>query len=402
MRTLARSSRCVGWSALACVFAGVVSLLAQTPPTISIRASRVFDGRGRTLENAVIEIAGSKITKIEQRSGPVTYDLANTTVLPGLIDVHVHMLVAGVSDRPAELQADHIAELWQQSFRAILMAGFTTVQSVADPPDKALREAIKAGFIVAPRLLTSLDQIRPGNRSPDELRAQVRKLKSEGADLIKLYASGSGAAGVCLESPVTLEQMTAVCGEAKAQGLRCLVHAHPPDAIMNAVRAGATEIEHGGCADDAAIKAMADAHVLFDPTMSVVPTILENKEELMRRGAWDAKQIALAEEAWPQKKVSFQKALAAGLRMPNGSDIRFPGQNVREIIVRVDNGQKPIEAIIGATSLAAESLELGNTIGTLAAGYEADIIAVLGNPLEDISALRNVTFVMKGGQIYRR
>lgn len=382
------------------VIVAAISVLAQAPSTISIRVSRVLDGRGGTWQNAVIEIAGSKITKIEQRSGSVTYGLGTATVLPGLIDVHVHISAGAVSDRPAELRADHSAELSQKNVRATLMAGFTTVQSLGDAADKPLREAIAAGLIVGPRVLTSLGQVHPGNRSPDELRAQVRKLKSEGADLIKLYGSGSGFRGA--ESNVTLEQMVAVCEEARIQGLRCIVHAHPPDAIINAVRAGATAIEHGGWADDEAIKAMADANVLFDPTMSVAPLMLENKEELLRRGGIDAKQIALMEEVRPTKIISFHKALAAGIRMPNGSDIRFPGQNAREIIYRVETGQKPIDAITSATSLAAESLGLGKTIGTLAPGYEADIIAVPGNPLEDISVLSNVTFVMKGGQIYKR
>jgi imidazolonepropionase-like amidohydrolase len=389
----------VGLLVAGCVIVPAISVLAQAPSTISIRASRVLDGRGGTWQNAVIEIAGSKITKIEQRSGPVTYDLGTATLLPGLIDVHVHISAGAVSDRPAELRADHSAELSQKNVRATLMAGFTTVQSVGDAADKLLREAIAAGLIVGPRVLTSLGQVHPGKRAPDELRAEVRKFKSEGTDLIKLYGSGSGFEGGT--SNVTPEQMAAVCGEARTQGLRCVVHAHPPDAIINAVRAGASAIEHGGWADDEAIKAMAVANVLFDPTMSVAPMALENKEELMRRGM-GAKQIALMAEVRPQKTISFQKALAAGVRMPNGSDIRFPGQNAREIIARVEAGQKPIDAIIGATSLAAESLGLGNTIGTLAAGYEADIIAVPGNPLADISVLRNVTFVMRGGQIYKR
>ena len=399
-QVLARSGqRVVGFVVPACVIVAVASVLAQAPSTISIRAARVLDGRGGAWQNAVIEIAGSKITKIEQRSGPVTYDLGTATVLPGLIDVHVHISAGAVSDRPAELQADHSAELAQKNVRATLLAGFTTVQSLGDALDKPLREAIAAGLIVGPRVLTSLGPVHPGQRSPDELRAQVRKLKSEGADLIKLYGSGSGLRGA--ESNVTLEQMVAVCGEARIQGLRCVVHAHPPDAIINAVRAGATAVEHGGWADDEAIKAMADANVLFDPTMSVTLMMLENKEEMMRKGI-TAKQIAMMEEVRPAKIISFRKALAAGIRMPNGSDIRFPGQNAREIIDRVEAGQKPIDAITGATSLAAESLGLGKTIGTLAAGYEADIIAVPGNPLEDISVLRNVTFVMKGGQIYKR
>jgi len=377
-----------------------VRVLAQAPVPISIRAARVLDGRGGALENAVIEISGSKITKIEQRSGPVTYDLGNATALPGLIDVHVHMIAGATSNRPAELQASHQVELWQENLRKTLMAGFTTVQSVGDPPERALRDAIAAGFIMGPRLLTSLDQIHPGNQSPDELRATVRKLKSDGADVIKLYASLSG--NVCVPSNVSLEQMAAVCGEARIQGLRCVVHAHPPNAIMNAVKAGATEIEHGGCVDDASIKAMAEAGVLFDPTMSVAPIALEHREELIRQDPRYAERITQLQEVMPKKTIAFQKALAAGLRMPNGSDIgREHGENALEIIVRVAAGQKPTDAIIGATSLAAESLGLGKSIGVIAPGYEADVIAVAGNPLDDISTLRNVTFVMKGGQIFK-
>ena len=171
---------------------------------------------------------------------------------------------------------------------------------------------------------------------------------------------------------------------------------------MNAVKAGATEIEHGGCVDDDSIKAMADVRVLFDPTMSAAPMAVEHKEELIRVDPRWAQRIAQMEDVIPKKKVAFQKALAAGLHMPNGSDIGLRhGENALEIIVRVEAGQKPADAIIGATSLAAESLGLGKSIGAIAPGYEADIIAVAGNPLEDISALRNVTFVMKSGQIYK-
>ena len=393
--TISRGSMLLGL-----IMAAVMVVVAQPPPTISIRAARVLDGRGGAWENAVIEIAGSQITKIEQRSGAVTYDLGNATLLPGLIDVHVHMLATVMGDRPAELLAAERAEVWQKNLRATLMAGFTTVQSVGDAPDKPLREALTAGFIIGPRLLSSLGQVRPGNRSPDELRVEVRKLKSEGADLIKLYGSASGFQGG--KSNVTLEQMAAVCGEAKLLGLRCLVHAHPPDAIINAIKAGASEIEHGGSADETAIKAMADANVLFDPTMSWAAIIIERKDELIRIGRQNANTIARIEEAIRVKRPTFQKALAAGLRMPNGSDIGYGhGENAREIIMRVEAGQKPVHAIIGATSLAAESLGLGKSIGSIAPGYEADIIAVAGNPLEDIGALRNVTFVMKGGQVYK-
>jgi imidazolonepropionase-like amidohydrolase len=215
-----------------------------------------------------------------------------------------------------------------------------------------------------------------------------------------LYGSASGYNGGT--SNVTLEQMAAVCGEAKILGLRCVVHAHPPDAIINAIKAGATEIEHGGWADDAAIKAMAEAKILFDPTMSWAAIIVDHKDELMRIGRQNAQTIAQIEEGLPRKRATFQKVLSAGLRMPNGSDIGYGlGENAREIIMRVEAGQKPMDAIIGATSLAAESLGLGKNIGTLAPGYQADIIAVAGDPLENVAALKDVMFVMKGGQIYK-
>lgn len=377
---------------------GAVSVLAQSPTTVSIRAARVLDGRGGIADNAVIDIVGSKIVSVEHRDGPVTYDLGNATVLPGLIDVHVHFAAGAESDQPVELQAADHAERWQKNARAMLMAGFTTVQSVGDATDKAARDAIAAGYIVGPRLLTSLGQIHPGSRGPDELRAEVRRLKADGADLIKLYGSGSGLRGA--ENNVTLAQMVAVCGEARSQGLRCVVHAHPPEAIINAVKAGATEIEHGGWADAAALKAMTDAHVLFDPTMSVAAYAVEHQDDLLQTSR--ASAVPVLVDRLAAKRAFFQQALAAGLRMPNGSDNGYPaGQNAGEIIVRVQAGQPPMDAIVGATSLAAESLGLGRTIGTLAAGCEADIVAVPGNPLDDIAALRHVTFVMKGGQVYK-
>ena len=383
-----------------------VSVLAQMPPTISLRAARVLDGRGGAWDNAVIEIAGSKITKIEQRAGPVTYDLGKATLLPGLIDVHVHFLAYFGADPRPGFRSAQTAEMRQQSARATLMAGFTTVQSAGDVPEaffeipKAMRDAIATGLIIGPRLLTALGQIHPGNRSPDELRAEVRRFKAAGADLIKLYGSQNGVTGHAAN--VTLEQMVAVCGEAKMQGLRCVVHAHPPEAIINAVKAGATQIEHGGWADSASVKAMADAHVLFDPTMSVPVIAQEHKAELIKLG-WNEGVIAQMQEVMLTKRSIFQQALAAGVRMPSGSDIGlFHGENAREIMVRVDAGQKPMDAIIGATSLAAESLGLDKIIGALAPGYEADIIAVAGDPLEDISVLRNVTLVMKGGVIYKQ
>jgi imidazolonepropionase-like amidohydrolase len=375
--------------------------------SITIRAARVLDGRGNTLENAVIEVQGSKITAIDQRTGPVTYDLGDKTLLPGMIDVHVHLNwyfgpsgKYGERDVPAGYAMDAVID----NARKTLMAGFTTVQSVGWAGDKPLREAIAAGVVPGPRLLTSLGQIQPGNQTPDQLRERVRALKSDGADVIKAFASGSIRDGGKMN--VTQQQMDAICGEAKAQGLRTLVHAHSPESIIASVKAGCTEVEHGAFADDAAIKAMKDANVFFDPNIGLVlQNYIENKDKYMGSGNFNEEGFAFMEKAVPTMGPVFNRALKAGLRMPMGTDAvaGAHGQNAREAIARVQNGgQKPMDAIIGATSLAAESMNLGGEIGSLKVGYEADIVAVNGDPVKDITKLRDVGFVMKGGRVFKK
>jgi imidazolonepropionase-like amidohydrolase len=373
---------------------------------ITMRAARVLDGRGNQLTNSVVEVQGSKIVAIDQRTGPVTNDLGDVTLLPGMIDVHVHLNwyfgpggKYGERDVPAAYAIDAVLE----NARKTLMAGFTTVQSVGWAQDKALREAIAAGVVVGPRLLSSLGQIQPGNQTPDQLRQRVRALKTEGADLIKVFASGSIRDGGKMN--VTQEQLDAICGEAKAQGLRTLVHAHSPESIIATVKAGCTQVEHGGFANDEAIKAMKDANVFFDPNIGLVlQNYIENKDKYMGSGNFNAEGFAFMEKAVPTFAPIFNKALKAGLRMPLGTDAvaGAHGQNAREAIVRViDGGQSPGDAIVSATSLAAESMNLGDQIGTLKAGYEADIVAVRGDPIKDITKLRDVAFVMKGGRVYK-
>jgi imidazolonepropionase-like amidohydrolase len=393
---------------LLCVAAVAAGAAQRGPAVITIRAAHVIDGRGGRLENAVVTVQGSKIVGVAPASGsPVTYDLGGATLLPGLIDVHVHLnWYFGPSGKYNEpnLLAGYAADAIAANAKATLLAGFTTVQSLGAASDKPLREAIAAGVISGPRLLSSLSQLTPrADQSPEQLRAIVRDIKANGADVIKLFASGSIRDGGKMN--ITQAQIDAVCGEAKAQGLRTLVHAHDPASIIGSVKAGCTEIEHGLFADDAAIKAMADAHVYFDPNIGLVlQNYLENKDKYMGSGNFNAEGFAYMEKVVPTLPVVFAKALAAGLKMPLGTDAvaGAHGQNAREIIARVAAGQKPMDALIGATSLSAESLGLDKTIGTIAAGYEADLMAVAGDPLQDIKALRNVAFVMKGGRVYKR
>ena len=378
---------------------------AMPADAVTIRAARLLDGVGGSKTNAVVEIRGSKITAIDQRKGAVTYDLGDVTLMPGMIDVHVHLnWYFGPSGKYGDQgTAEFRDKAIHDNATATVMAGFTTVQSLGWNGDKQLNADIAAGKFPGPRIISSLIQIQGGNATPDALRERVRQDKANGADVIKFFASGSIRDGGKMN--VTQEQVNAVCGEAKAQGLRSLVHAHDPASIIASVKAGCTEIEHGLFADQAAIKAMKDANVYFDPNIGLVlQNYLENKDKYMGSGNFNAEGFASMEGALPRLKSVFKMALAAGLRMPMGTDAvaGAHGQNAREIIARVAAGQKPMAAIIGATSLSAESLGLGKTIGTLAPGFEADIIAVQGNPVKDIAVLRKVSFVMKGGKVERK
>jgi imidazolonepropionase-like amidohydrolase len=377
----------------------------QAPPPITIRAARVLDGRGGVLPRGVVEVRGPLIAAVDQRDGHVTYDLGDATVLPGLIDVHVHIdwyFGPGGTFGERDVTAAFAADAVLDNARKTLLAGFTTVQSLGSPWDRPLREAIEAGVVAGPRLLSSLGQIHPGTQTPGQLRGRVRELKAQGADVVKVFASGAAREGGARAA--TLEQLSALCGEANALGLRTLVHAQQPEAIMASVRAGCSQIEHGWLADDDAIAAMKQANVFFDPNIGLVlQNYLENRSRFLANHS--QQDFAEIERLVPSLGPLFRKARKAGLRMPLGTDAvaGAHGQNAREAIARVrDGGEPPMDAIIAATSLAAESLGRGGTLGTLSPGYVADLVAIAGDPTQRIERLRNVTFVMKGGRVYRR
>jgi imidazolonepropionase-like amidohydrolase len=283
------------------------------------------------------------------------------------------------------------------------MNGFTTVQSVGAASDKELRDAIARGVLPGPRILTSLGSMNESTGSPDQLRAYVRKQKAAGADLIKIFASKSIREGGA--KTMTDEQLAAACGEAKAQGLRTLVHAHAPDAIVAAAKAGCSQVEHGAYANQEALKAMADHGTYFDPNIGLVlQNYLENKSRFLGIGNYTDEGFAFMEKAVPLNFAMFKQAVAAKVKMPMGTDAvaGAHGQNAREVLVRVkDGGQSPMDALVGATSLAAESLGMHDTIGSLLPGLEADIVAVEGDPVRDVTVLRRVVFVMKGGRVYK-
>lgn len=394
-------------AALLLLFA-TAAVHAQTGD-VRIRAARLLDGTGQVLERVTVVVKGSKITAIESPgSEPADIDLGSSTLLPGLIDVHVHIgWHFGANGRFEPRASTPAAEILYAAENAYLtlLAGVTTIQSPGQPGDVDLRDAIARGVLPGPRILTSIVQLTPLAGPPPELRQKVRELKRLGADVVKIIDSVGGRGG--LEQSMTSEQWEALCGESRAQGLRTLVHAQTTESVKSAVDAGCTQIEHGLGIDDSALKLMAERGVYFDPNVGVVmQNYLRNRGRFLGVGDYTEARFASMEHAMRLNAALIKKAVATpGLKLVMGSDAvaGAHGRNADEVIERVrQGGQKPIDAIISATSLAAESLGLEKTIGRIASGYQADLIAVDGDPTADIRALTRVTFVMREGKIYRR
>lgn len=378
---------------------------AQAPGPIAIRARTAIDGRGGLARDVVVTVRDGTIVGVGPSAGPVTHDLGTLTLLPGFIDTHVHIGwhfdAAGryhAGPEPPEQAALYAAE----NAYLTLLAGFTTVQSVGAMADKPVREALARGVVPGPRLLTSLGSIGNPRWTAEEIRAEVRKKKEAGADLVKIFASASIRDGGT--PTLSQAQLDAACGEARAQGLRSMVHAHSPESMLRAARARCTVVEHGGLATPEALAALADAGVYFDPNIGLVTqNYLENKARFLGIGNYTEEGFAAMAKALGLKDRMFQAALQTkGLRIVMGTDAvaGAHGQNAREPIERVRSGQRPMDAIIGMTSLAAESMGLGQVTGAIAPGLAADLVAVEGDPLTDITALQRVRFVMKGGRVH--
>ncbi len=380
--------------------------LAQDAPVV-IRAARVIDGRGNVLPDAAVTIERGRITRVESRSNArATYDLGTLTLLPGLIDTHVHITAHygrdGRASNAGETDAEQALHALQNAYDT-LMAGFTTVQSIGAPLDKELRAAIERGA-PGPRLLTSLAALNDPAVPAEELRQRVRALAKEGADVIKLFASRSIREGG--GQTMSDAQIAAVCGEARALGKRSWVHAHAASAVAAAARSGCHAVTHGFYATDAELRLMADRGVYFEPNVGVViQHYLRNKPRYLGIGNFDEKGFAFMEQAVPVNLAMFRRAIAQPmLKIVMGTDAGAGahGRNADEVVTRVrEGGQRPMEAIAGVTSLSAEALGLADRVGAIAPGLDADLIAVSGDPLADITAVSRVVFVMKGGKIFR-
>jgi imidazolonepropionase-like amidohydrolase len=397
------------WRVAALVLLGCGSALAQGAP-VTIRAGLVLDGRGGATRNATVAVAGDEITRLSPATAtPPTYDLSRLTVLPGLIDSHVHLTWYITSrgrlhqpsdgDTPAEAAVAAAGNAY-----AMLMAGFTTVQSMGAPEDGALREAIARGVVPGPRILTTLGSLSERTGPPDSIRAAVRAFKQAGADAIKIFASASIRDGG--RPTMTDAQLGAACGEARALGLRSIVHAHSAESMRSAALAGCTQVEHGVFATPEVLALLAERGTYFDPQCELVfRNYLDNKQWFEGIGNYNAAGFAAMERVVPQRKLLGQRWLATPrLKVVYGTDAvaGAHGRNAQDLVCRVQTvGQPAAAAIVSATSLSAEALGMGARIGAIAPGMQADLIAVDGNPLEDITALQRVVFVMKGGRVYK-
>jgi len=386
---------------LAAALAAIV--LQPAPPSrIVIAVGTALDGRGGVIRDTRLVIQDGKIAAVDPRAAPIDYDLRKLTVSPGWIDTHVHLnwhfddqrkSVSG--GEPPEQAALFTAEdAWMT-----LQGGFTTVQSVGAAIDGPVRDRINRGLLPGPRVLTSLRQITSRSGDPAALRALVQKAKQDGADVIKLFAtSGLGAGG---DQTMSDEQIQAVCGEAKAQGLRSVVHAIGDKGARASILAGCTAIEHGPFVSDETLDLMVQHGTFFDPNLLVLHNYLDNRSGFP---SFSEETLATLEKGIAPMADALRRARAHHVKIVFGTDAvaGAHGRNAEEFVYRVkEAGEKPMDVLVSATSLSAQSLGLGDTIGAIAVGYAADIVATEGSLLDDITAVRRVRFVMKGGRVYR-
>jgi imidazolonepropionase-like amidohydrolase len=367
------------------------------------------------LRDTRIVIEGSKIVAIAPKAGPVDYDLRGLSVLPGWIDAHAHLTWsfdkdgknAGAAGTTQEAAYASASNAWMT-----LQAGFTTVQSMG-PPSLTLRDAIAGGVLPGPRILASGQALTgQGERTGTEegIRAFVRTQKEAGADFLKIFAAGGMPrpsdpwdGGMTLSQ----EQLSAACDEANKLGLRTLVHAYR-NAVRGATLAGCTQVEHGLGATDDDLKLMAERGTYFDPQAGLLlETYILNKDRyagtpFFPRSAEEFERMRGFLP--PHQELVHRARRIPGLKIVFGTDAAAGahGRNAEDLVYRVrDGGVDPMMALVSANSLGAEALGMSDQIGSIAPGLEADIIALDGDPLKDITAVRRVVFVMKGGVVYK-
>ena len=405
-------------------------LAAQAPPPspsprpVVLRAAAMLDVRaGRLVRDAVVIVDGDRIraagTGIALPPGAEVIDLGPRTLLPGLIDAHTHVtttyrfLLRGGPMHDAVTAHVHA--------RKTLDAGFTSVRDLwsKDFIDIALRDAIDRGEVVGPRMQCAtlavgstgghnedVEGLSPtitiGGHSGiadgvDGVRRLVRYELKHGADVIKIMATEGGSEGTDLanETEFTLEEMKAIVDEAHRAGRKVAAHAHGADGIKTALRAGVDSVEHGTFLDDEGVRLLVERGAWLVPTGAINDMPPEGPPS-----AFEAERAALYARA---SKEGFRKAVAAGVRIAMGSDssVLTHGENAKEIVWMARHGMTPLQALRAATTGGAELLGWSDRVGAIEAGKLADIVAVDGDPLADITAVERVRFVMKGGVVHR-
>jgi imidazolonepropionase-like amidohydrolase len=402
---------------------------APTPKTVVIRAGHLLDVRtGKTLANQIIIIQDDKIASVgsgtQIPAGAQVIDLSSATVLPGLIDAHTHITMTtnfGYSRLGISIPREALNGA--RNARVTLDAGFTTVRNVGASgfTDVALRDAINAGDVPGPRMLVSGPALSitgghcDDNLLPFEWHAQsdgvadgvegvqhkTREIIKYGADLIKICATG----GVLSHgdnpqaSQYTLDEMKAIVADAHRLGRKVAAHAHGAQGIRWASEAGVDSIEHGSYIDDAAIAEMKKNGTYLVPTLYLADWFLANAERI----GTPPELIGKAREVMPAARKNVARAFAAGVKVGFGTDAAvYPhGLNAHEFAVMVKLGLTPLQAIQAATINDADLLGWSDKVGTLEPGKWADVVAVDGDPLADVTTLERVKFVMKGGEIIR-